>query len=129
MPCIEIGEDEFAHSDIAAGLKPDEFLRTQREKFEAARLRVMTNTRGKEGVRKNMRKLDRKALRAKMKRKLVRRRKKQQMKEFFAEVRARADEGYSKRQLLSSLIPSIGTEVKVADAEVTAALQGRQVVF
>ena len=48
---------------------------------------------------------------------------------FLAEVRARADEGYSKRQFLSSLIPNIGTEVKVADAEVTVALQGRQVVF
>ena len=51
------------------------------------------------------------------------------MRDFFAEVRARADEGYSTRQLMSSLIPDIGTELKVADSEVTAALRDKQVAF
>ena len=51
------------------------------------------------------------------------------MKEFLVEVRARADAGYSTRQLMSSLIPAIGTELKVADREVAAALQDYQVAF
>ena len=45
------------------------------------------------------------------------------MKEFTAEVRQRAGEGYSVRQLIKSHIPDIGTEVKVKDSEVTAAVQ------
>ena len=45
------------------------------------------------------------------------------MKEFLAEVRARADEGYSTRQLMASLIPDIGKELKVANSEVTAAMK------
>ena len=59
----------------------------------------------------------------------MRKKKKDQMKEFLVEVRACADEGYSKRQLASSLIPDIGTEIKVAESEVTAALKGTQVAF
>ena len=43
------------------------------------------------------------ALRAKTKRKLLRRKKKEQPKEFLVEVRARAGEGYSTRQLMRSL--------------------------
>ena len=73
--------------------------------------------------------LDPKALRAKTRRKLMRKKKKDQMKEFLVEVRARADEGYSTRQLVRSLIPDIGTELKVADSEVTAALKKHQVVL
>ena len=46
----------------------------------------------------------------------------------FIEVRGRADEGYSTRQLVRSLIPDIGTELKIADSEVTAALRDYQVV-
>ena len=57
-------------------------------------------------------------------RELVRRKKKDHMKELLVEVRARADEGCSTRQLASSLIPDTGTEIKVADSEVTAALMG-----
>ena len=49
------------------------------------------------------------------------------MKEFLVEVRSRAGEGYSTRQLMSSLIPDIGTEVKVADSEVTAEVKKIQV--
>ena len=45
------------------------------------------------------------------------------MKDFLVEVGARAGEGYSTRQLMNSLIPDIGTEVKVAESEITAALK------
>ena len=51
------------------------------------------------------------------------------MREFLAEVRARAAEGYSARQLMRSLIPDIGTELKVKEAEVTAAVAAREVGF
>ena len=128
LPCVEIDEEGLEFSEVAKGLIPAEFLRTQREKFEAARLRAITSKHGK--MRKahlRVQRLDLKALRAKTRRKLVRRKKRCQMKEFLAEVRSRADEGYSTRQLMSSLIPGIGTEVKVADSEVTAALKDTQV--
>ena len=59
----------------------------------------------------------------------MRKKKKAQVKDFLVEVRGRADEGYSTRQLMSSLIPDIGTELKVAASEVTAALQDDQVAF
>ena len=49
------------------------------------------------------------------------------MKEFMAELRSRADEGYSTRQLMDSLIPDIGREMKVSASEVTAALKGYEV--
>ena len=51
------------------------------------------------------------------------------MKELLVEVRARVDAGYSARQLMSSLIPDIGTELKVAASEVTAALKDHKVAF
>ena len=50
------------------------------------------------------------------------------MREFLAEIRARADQGYSVRQLIASHIPDIGSEIKVAASEVTAALQSHEVV-
>ena len=58
----------------------------------------------------------------------MRKKRKAQIKDFLVEVRARADEGYSTRQLVRSLIPDIGTELKIADSEVTAALRDYQVV-
>ena len=101
---------------------PAEFLKAQREKFEAARMRAITARKGGKGKSKKLMKLDLKSLRAKTQRKLMRKKKKEQMKDFLAEVRARAEEGYSTRQLISSIIPEIGTEIKVATSEVTAAL-------
>ena len=47
---------------------------------------------------------------------------KAQLKGFLSELRARADEGYSRRQLMHSLIPDIGNEIKVTASEVSAAL-------
>ena len=93
-------------------------------------MRAMTGANGDKGKKhKRLLRTDLKTLRAKTKRKLLRKKRKEQMKEFLVEVRARADEGYSKRQLMSSLIPDIGTELKVADREVTAALKDYQVAF
>ena len=60
--------------------------------------------------------------------KLKHRKRKQQMAEFLGEIRARKDEGYSVRQLIKSHIPDIGSEIKVTEEEVKAALEGHEVV-
>ena len=44
----------------------------------------------------------------------------------MSEIRDRADEGFSVRQLMQSHIPEVGAEVKISAAEVTAALQKRE---
>ena len=62
-----------------------------------------------------------------MRRKLLRKKMNAEMKEFRHELRARKSEGYSVRQLIKSHIPDIGTEVKIADSEVTTALRKHQV--
>ena len=61
-----------------------------------------------------------------MKRKLLRKKRKSQLRDFLTELRSRAAEGYSTRQLIKSHIPDIGNEVKVADSEVTAALRSHE---
>ena len=120
----------MAFPELAKNLKPAEFLKTQREKFEAARMRALTNNRGKLSKKSNrILRLDPKTLRAKVRRKLLRRKKNEEMKEFMAELRSRADEGYSTRQLMDSLIPDIGREMKVSASEVTAALKNIEVAF
>ena len=43
LPCFEIHEEEFEFSGVAKNLKPAEFWKTHREKFEAARMRAITN--------------------------------------------------------------------------------------
>ena len=48
------------------------------------------------------------------------------MNQFVAELRARKDQGYSVRQLMRSHIPDIGTEIKILDGEVTAAVKKLQ---
>ena len=130
LPCVEIDDEGFNFSEVAKNLKPDGFLKTQREKFEAARMRALTSMSGNKG-NKNIRilRLDPKTLRAKVRMKLVRRKRKEEMKEFMAELRSRADEGYSTRQLMDSLIPDIGREIKVSASEVTAALKNIEVAF
>ena len=130
LPCFEIADEGFEFSDVAKNLRPAEFLKTQREKFEAARMRAMTNKEGKASKkRRGLLRLDAKTLRAKVRRKLVKQRKKAEIKEFLSEIRSRADEGYSTRQLMSSLIPDIGSELKIAASEVTAALKDHEVAF
>ena len=38
LPSLEIAEEEMAFSDMAKSLTAPEFLKTMREKFEAARM-------------------------------------------------------------------------------------------
>ena len=49
LHCFEIDEEEFEFSEVAKNLKSAEFLKTQREKIEAARMRAITNAKGKKG--------------------------------------------------------------------------------
>ena len=92
-------------------------------------MRALFNKLGKDkriqGVRTP--KISKQVLRAKSKKRLVRTKKKREMKAFIAEIRERSDEGFSARQLMRSHIPEIGAEVKVAAAEVTAALEKHEV--
>ena len=76
-PCIDLTEDDTTFPEVARNLVPKEFLRTQREKFEEARMKVLlkqkdTTHRQKKG--KTL-KAKRVALRQKIKRKLVRKKK------------------------------------------------------
>ena len=131
LHCINLAEDDedIAFPEVATNLVASTFLRTQREKFEAARLRALTGRHGNRGKKRTAEvKGSRKALRAKVKRKLVRKKAKQSMKDFLAELRARSAEGYSARQLIASHMPAIGSEEKVAGPEVTAELAKREVV-
>ena len=49
LHCFAIDEDEFGFCEVAKNLKSAEFLTTQREKIEAARMRAITNAMGKKG--------------------------------------------------------------------------------
>ena len=49
LHCFEIDEDEFGFCEVAKNLKSAEFLKTQREKFEADRMRAITNAKGAKG--------------------------------------------------------------------------------
>ena len=130
MPYLDLAEDNLSFPEIAKNLTSTEFLRTQREKFEMARMRAMVNKNRKlrKGKHAGGVKLGAKALRAKIQRKLQRRRKNKQMKQFLGEIRDRQAEGYSVRQLMKSHIPDIGSEIKVTAEEVKAALEGHEVV-
>ena len=131
LPCIDFTEEEFTFPEVAKNLRPAEFLKTQREKFEAAWVRALANCSGTRGKGKGRRgqkvRLNNKVVRAKMRLKLVRHKRRGQMREFLEELRARAAEGYSVRQLIKSHIPDVGGEIKVSAAEVTAALQSHEV--
>ena len=132
LPCFDLtGEDEcLSFPEVAKNLVPSEFLKTQREKFEAARLRALVSANGEKQSKKTRRgpeKIDKKIVRAKTKRRLVRHKANKMLREYLAELRSRAAEGYSVRQLIKSHIPEIGGEIKVSDAEVTAAMQKREV--
>ena len=125
LACIDLTAEDISFPEVARNLVPEEFLKTQREKFEEARMRALTNAKGnreQKGVRLNA-----KAVRAKMRRRLVKQKKQAQLREFLTEIRARAAEGYSVRQLMQSHIPDIGSEVKVPASEVTAAVQSHEV--
>ena len=126
LACVDLTDEDITFPEVAKNLVPEAFLKTQRAKFEAARLRALAVYDGHRGKKKALRtfsKVSDKVLRAKTKRKLVNRRRRDQLNEFLAELRSREAEGYSARQLIKSHIPDIGGEVKVSDAEVTAALK------
>ena len=129
LACVDLTDEDITFPEVAKNLVPEAFLKTQREKFEAARLRALTAYDGRRGKKTALMKLTKvsdKLLRAKTKRKLVNRKRRGQLNEFLAELRSREAEGYSARQLIKSHIPDIGGEVKVSDAEVTAALKRHQ---
>ena len=133
LSCINLTEDDgeelMSFPEVAKDLVPIHFLKTQREKFEAARMRALMASNGELSKKaRHKLKLSNKVVRAKTKRKLVRKKAKQSMKDFLAELRTRSDEGYSMRQLIKSHIPAIGDEKKISEAEVTAALANRKVV-
>ena len=123
-PCIDmLDEDDATFPEVAKNLVPSEFLKTQREKFEEARIKAMMKSSSGQGkARAGMRKLDRRVLRKKIQRKLIRKKRNVEMKDFLADLRARSAEGYSERQLIQSHIPDVGTEIKVSAPEVTAAV-------
>ena len=49
MHCVDIDEEELEFFEVAKNLKSAEFLKTQREKFEADRMRAITNAKGAKG--------------------------------------------------------------------------------
>ena len=124
---IDLTGEDLTFPESAQNLVPEQFLKTQREKYEEARVRAMTNVNGTKQHKRVP--LGKKAKRAKMNRKLMRQKVKGQLRELISEIRARADEGYSMRQLMQSHIPDIGGEVKVAASEVTSALKQCEVPF
>ena len=105
---------------LGAEVTPDEFLRTQRELREQAKLRAIVNS--VEMMRKARRdqKLSTKASRKKTKLWLKRKRTRERLRRFIAEVRARMGQACSASQLLKSYIPDLGGEEKIPEAEVTA---------
>ena len=124
LPSIDLTGEDLTFPELAQNLVPEQFLKTQREKYEEARVRAMASLKG---ARQHKRvPLGPKAKRAKVRRKLVKQKVKRQLRELMQEIRARADEGYSMRQLMQSHIPDIGGEVKVSASEVTAALKSRE---
>ena len=125
LHCIEI--EELAFPELAKPLRAEEFMKTERERFEEAKMRALVSQRGARGKGKTV-KLSKKARRAKVKRRLVKKKKKAEMSDFRKEIQARYEDGYSLRQLIKSLIPEIGTEIKVSDAEITKAMSAAQVV-
>ena len=121
LACVDLTDTDMTFPEVAKHLAPAEFLKTQREKFEAARMRALTMAEGGRGNK--MLRVPSKILRAKARRKLVLKKRRGQLKDFLSELRSRQAEGYSARQLIKSHIPDIGSEVQVNDAEVTAALK------
>ena len=125
LHCVDLsGEDEeMTFAEVGANVISDQLLRTQREKYEVARLKVVASE-GKSLRRRGRRvqKVSAEMRRRKVKRQLARKARRQQLRTFIDEVRVRDAEGYSSRQLMRSHIPDIGTEVKISRAEVSEAL-------
>ena len=71
LHCIDLTEG-LAYPEVAQGLMPEEFLKTQREKLEAAHMRILFGGRNNRPKRRAGDKVTMAMLRAKTKRKLVR---------------------------------------------------------
>ena len=132
LPCIDLTEDEVSFPEVAKNLRPSEFLRTQREKFEAACMRALTKKKQDSRGRKKqggVRKVDKKVLRRMVSKRLMRQKRRSELKDFLSEMRARKNEGYSVRQLIKSHIPDIGTEMRIPASEVNEAMKQQQVLI
>ena len=70
LPSIDLTDEGLTFPEVAQNLVPEQFLKTQREKYEEARVRAMANANGTK-QRKRV-PLGKKAKRAKMKRRLMR---------------------------------------------------------
>ena len=69
MPCLAIEDEDMTFGEVAKNLVPEEFLRTQREKFEEARMRAIRNwqSRTTRGHGSKKQQLSKTVLRGKMK--------------------------------------------------------------
>ena len=131
LACIDLSEEDMSFPEFAEHLSPLAFLKTQREKFEEARLRSLVGSCGSIGKQgqTELRNIDKQLVRAKTKRRLLRKKRASQIQSCLAELRSREAEGYSARQLIRSHIPEVGGEMKVSEKEVTAAIEAQQVAI
>ena len=120
---VDLIEGDLVFAEAGSELIPENFLKTQRERYEETKLRAILSQSKPE---KKVRKVSNKMKRERMRKKLRRRAKKEALKSFLKEVTERKAEGYSVRQLLQSHIPEIGCEVKVSEADVSAALKDNE---
>ena len=117
---VDLTDEGLLFPEAESQLVPARFLRTQRQKYEEARLKAIVSNAPSE---KKTRKVTKTMKRERMRKKLRRAARKTALKEFMREVKIRKGEGYSAAQLLASHIPDIGVEVRVSEAEVSAALK------
>ena len=111
-------------------MTPEDFLTTQRQLREDARLRAMVNRQGtKDAMIGQGRSLSGNMLRALAKMRLKRKRAREGLSTFLREVRSRKAEGYSAAQLLRSYIPDLGGENKVPEADIKAEMKKHDFLF
>ena len=122
---VDLTGDDMTFDEVGAGLTPANFLRTQRERYEEARLKALLGVAKPETRPKGLLK---KVRRQRIRMKLENKARRQAQKQFVEEVRARKTEGFSVSQLLRSHIPEIGNEVKVSEAVVSKALKNAQAI-
>ena len=87
------GDEVLTFAPIGAELLPENFLRTQRELRQDAKMRAMVKNTSGEGNRRGVRGLSKKVLRARVRRRLRNRREKEMMGEFRSEVATREAHG------------------------------------
>ena len=97
---VDLTGDDMTFGEVGSQLIPDTFLRTQRERYEEARLRALVKATKPKEMRSK--KLLTKMRRHKMRVKLKNKARRAALNEFLKEVRARKAEGYSVEQLMKS---------------------------